>query len=208
MSKLTAQARIRKRRRADRESTRALQVALGNVPESQARRLQRDRTVSSALDDYVNKPARTVSSALELAVGKPVVGAVKMGKNLALGGMETLTTVGGIAAATYKPFELFMDYAGPGAMIDSSFRAADAAYDYVLAPTADAVYGYGLAAMTGAASRGKRTVRNVMPSRRLTGETNDDESEPEPEPTRLSKKAQLEIFKQNLIHKLDTESLD
>ena len=182
MSKLTAQARIRKRRRADRESTRALQVALGNVPESQARRLQRDRTVSSALDEYVNKPARTVSSALELAVRKPVVGV----KNLALGGMETLKTVGGIAAATYKPFEMFMDYAGPGAMIDSSFRAADAAYDYVLAPTADAVYGYGLAAMTGAASRGKRTVRNVMPSRRLADEVNDDESEPEPEPTRLS----------------------
>ena len=53
-------------------------------------------------------------------------------------------------------------------------------------------------------------MRNVMPSRRLTGETNDDESEPEPEPelTRLSKKAQLEIFKRNLIHELDTESLD
>ena len=108
MSKLTAQARIRKRRRADRESTRALQVALGNVPESQARRLQRDRTVSSALDEYVNKPARTVSSALELAVGKPVVGAVNMGKNLALGGMETLKTVGGIAAEQVETVQAYL----------------------------------------------------------------------------------------------------
>jgi hypothetical protein len=201
---LTAQARIRKRRRADRESTRALQVALGNVPESQARHLERDRTVSSALDDYVNKPARTVSSALELAVGKPVVGAVEMGKNVALGSMHTLGTMGAVGAATYKPVELYMDYFGPGAMIDSSFRAADAAYKYVLAPAADAAYGYGLAAVAGAASRGRK-VRNVIPSRRLT---NKDDSEPEPEPTRLNNKARLEIFKQHLIDKRDNESLD
>jgi hypothetical protein len=100
--------------------------------------------------------------------------------------------------------ELYMDYFGPGAMIDSSFRAADAAYNYVLAPAADAAYGYGLAAVAGAASRGRK-VRNVIPSRRLT---NKDDSEPEPEPTRLNNKARLEIFKQHLIDKRDNESLD
>jgi hypothetical protein len=50
----------------------------------------------------------------------------------------------------------------------------------------------GLAAVAGAASRGRK-VRNVIPSRRLT---NEDKS---PEPTRLSNKARLAIFKKHLI---------